>query len=71
MKKIETTAFFAMTVAALTLTAVVGIQEFSVGRSVQQAVAMPLIKFETVEIIGERPAATAKQRAPEQVALVR
>lgn len=70
IKKFETTLFFATTVAALALTAVVGIQEFSAGPAVQQAVAMPIIKLEPVEIVGERPAPTARQKAPEQVALV-
>lgn len=71
IKKFETTLFFATTVAALALTAVVGIQEFSAAPAVQQAVSMPLIKLEPVEIVGVRPAPTARRLAPEQVALVR
>jgi hypothetical protein len=39
-------------------------QEFSAGPAVQQAVAMPTIQMEKVEIVGKR-------KAPEQVALVR
>jgi hypothetical protein len=54
IKRLETALFFAATVSALALAAVVGIQEFSAGPTVQQAVAMPLIKLETVEIVGER-----------------
>ncbi len=71
IKKFETTLFFATTVAALSLTAVVGIQEFSAAPAVQRAVSMPLIKLEPVEIVGVRPAPTARTLAPEQVALVR
>lgn len=71
IKKFETTLFFATTVSALALAAVVGVQEFSAGPAVQQAVAMPLIKLETVEIVGQRFVPTAKHQAPEQVALVR
>lgn len=71
IKQFETTLFFAATVAALALAAVLGVQEFSASQTVQQAVAMPLIQLETVEIIGDRAALTAKHRAPEQVALVR
>ena len=70
IKSFETTLFFAATVSALALAAVVGIQEFSAGPAVQQAVAMPMIQMERIEIVGER-VATAKHRAPEQVALVR
>ncbi|MDQ3187994.1 MAG: hypothetical protein M3Q28_03705 [Pseudomonadota bacterium] len=69
--KLETTLFFAMTVSALTLAAVVGIQEFSAAPAVQHAVSMPLIKFDPVEIVGVRHAPTARTLAPEQVALVR
>ncbi|MBA2414261.1 MAG: hypothetical protein H0V63_15765 [Burkholderiaceae bacterium] len=69
--KLETTLFFAITVSALALAAVVGIQEFSASAPVQQAVALPMIQLERVEIVGEHVAPTAKQRAPEQVALVR
>lgn len=71
IKKFETTLFFATTVAALALTAVVGIQEFSAAPAVQHAVSMPLIKLAPVEIVGVRPAPTARTPAPEQVALVR
>ncbi len=71
IKKFETTLFFATTVGALALAAVVGLQEFSAGPTVQQAVAMPIIQLEKVEIVGERIAPTARHRAPEQVALVR
>lgn len=66
MKKIETTLFFGATVSALTLVAIIGLQEFSVGSAVQQAVALPIVKLEAVEIVGKRPV-----QAPEQVALVR
>ncbi len=71
--KFETTLFFGMTVSALALAAVIGLQEFAAGPSVQQAIAAPIIKLEAVEIVAERlPAtATAGYRAPEQVALVR
>lgn len=71
IKKLETTLFFATTVAALALTAVVGIQEFSAAPAVQQAVAMPIIRLEPVVIVGTRPTPSARQQAPEQVALVR
>jgi hypothetical protein len=64
IKQFETALFFAATVSALALAAVVGMQEFSAGPVVQQAVAMPTIQMEKVEIVGKR-------RAPEQVALVR
>ena len=62
IKRLETALFFAVTVSALALAAVVGIQEFSAGPTVQQAVAMPLIKLETVEIVGERVASHADRR---------
>jgi hypothetical protein len=64
IKQFETALFFAATVSALALAAVVGMQEFSAGPAVQQAVATPTIQMEKVEIVGKR-------RAPEQVALVR
>ena len=64
IKQFETALFFAATVSALALAAVVGMQEFSAGPAVQQAVAMPTIQMEKIEIVGQR-------RAPEQVALVR
>ncbi len=69
--KFETTLFFAATVSALALAAVVGVQELSAGPAVQQAVTMPTIQMERVVIVGERVAPTAKRTAPEQVALVR
>ncbi len=71
IKKFETTLFFATTVSALALAAVVGIQEFSAGSAVQQAVSMPTIQMERIVIVGERVAPVAQRRAPEQVALVR
>ena len=71
IKGLETTLFFATTVAALSLTAVVSIQEFSAAPAVQHAVSMPLIKLDPVEVVGVRPAPTARTLAPEQVALVR
>lgn len=67
IKQFETTLFFAATVSALALAAVIGVQEFSASPSVAQAVAMPTFQLETVEIVGQR----AKHLAPEQVALVR
>ncbi|MEP6609761.1 MAG: hypothetical protein ABJA83_13945 [Burkholderiaceae bacterium] len=71
IKQFETTLFFATTVGALALAAVLGVQEFSAGPSVQQAVAMPMVQLEAVQIIGHRGAQTAVQQAPEQIALVR
>jgi hypothetical protein len=68
IKQLETTLFFAATVAALALASVIGIQEISAGPSVQQAVTMPTFKLDTVEIVGQR---APKHLAPEQVALVR
>lgn len=68
MKSFETTLFFATTVAALSLAAVVGVQEFRATSDVQQAVAMPLIQLEAVEIVAERQVIA---QAPEQVSLVR
>ncbi len=62
MIKLETTLFFATTVSALALAAVVGIQEFTAGPTVQQAVAMPIIKMETVEIVGQRVASHTDRR---------
>ena len=62
MIKLETVLFFASTVCALALAAVVGIQEFSVGPTVQQAVAMPMIKMEMVEIVGQRVASHTDRR---------
>jgi hypothetical protein len=62
MIKLETALFFATTVCALALAAVVGIQEFSAGPTVQQAVAMPMIKMETVEIVGQRVASPTDRR---------
>ena len=61
MIKLETALFFATTVCALALAAVVGIQEFSAGPTVQQAV-MPIIKMETVEIVGQRVASHTDRR---------
>ena len=71
IKKFETTLFFAATVSALALAAVVGIQEMSAGPAVQEAVTMPTIQMERIVIVGERVAPTARRTAPEQVALVR
>lgn len=68
MKSFETTLFFATTVAALSLAAVVGVQEFRATSDVQQAVAMPLIQLEAVEIVAARQVIA---QAPEQVSLVR
>ena len=68
IKPFETTLFFAATVSALALAAVIGVQEFSASPSVAQAVTMPTLKLETVQIVGQR---VAKYLAPEQVALVR
>ena len=68
IKPFETTLFFAATVSALALAAVIGIQEFSASPAVAQAVTMPTFQLETVEIVGQR---APKQLAPEQVALVR
>ena len=62
VSRLETTLFFAATVSALALAAVVGIQEFSVGPTVQQAVAAPVVKLEAVEIVGERVASRAERR---------
>jgi hypothetical protein len=69
--KFETALFFATTASALALAAVVGIQELRVGPAVQQAIAMPTIQLERIEIVGQRAAPMATQKAPEQVALVR
>ena len=69
--KFESTLFFAATVSALALAAVVGVQEMAVGPAVQQAVAMPTIQMERIVVVGERVARTARHPAPEQVALVR
>lgn len=52
--RLETALFFAATVTALALAAVLGIQEFTVGPIVQQAVATPIVKLEAVQIVGER-----------------
>lgn len=71
IKKLESTMFFVSTLAALSLVAVVGVQEFSASPAVQQAVSMPMIQMERVEVVGERVVPTAKRTAPEQVALVR
>ena len=71
IKKFETTLFFAATVSALALAAVVGIQEMSAGPAVQDAVTMPTIQMERIVIVGERVVPTARRTAPEQVALVR
>lgn len=73
IKKFETTLFFAATVSALALAAVIGLQEFSAGQTLQQAIDAPIVKLEAVEIVAERlPATVATRRqAPEQVALVR
>lgn len=71
IKHFETTLFFASTVAALALAAVLGVQEFSAAPAVQQAVAMPMIQLETIEVVGDRAALIARHQAPEQVALVR
>lgn len=71
IKKFETTLFFAATVSALALAAVVGVQEMAVGPVVQQAVETPTIQMERIVIVGERVAPTARRTAPEQVALVR
>jgi hypothetical protein len=71
IKKFESTLFFAATVSALALAAVVGIQEMSAGPAVQEAVTMPTIQMERIVIVGERAAPTARRTAPEQVALVR
>ncbi len=71
IKTLESTLFFVSTVAALSLAAVVGIQEFSASSAVQQAVTMPTIQMERIEVVGERVVPTAKRMAPEQVALVR
>jgi hypothetical protein len=60
--RLETMLFFAASVTALALAAVVGIQEFTVGPSVQQAVAAPIVKLETVQIVGERVASRADRR---------
>lgn len=59
--RFETTLFFATTVSALALAAVVGLQEFQALPPVQQAVTVPVIKLETVEIVAKRlpPAAVA------------
>jgi hypothetical protein len=62
MIKLETALFFVTTVCALALAAVVGIQEVSAGPTVQQAVAMPMIKMETVEIVGQRVASHTDRR---------
>jgi hypothetical protein len=62
MTKLETALFVVTTVCALALAAVVGIQEFSAGPTVQQAVAMPMIQMETVEIVGQRVASHADRR---------
>ena len=62
MMKLETVLFFASTVCALALAAVVGIQELKVGPTVQQAVAMPMIKMEMVEIVGQRVASHTDRR---------
>ena len=62
MIKLETALFFVTTVCALTLAAVVGIEEFSAGQTVQQAVAMPIIRMETVEIVGQRVASHTDRR---------
>ena len=59
VSRLETTLFFAATVSALALAAVVGIQEFSVGPTVQQAVAAPVVKLEAVQIVAERVALRA------------
>lgn len=71
IKHFETTLFFATTVAALALAAVLGVQEFSVAHAVQQAVTTPIIQLETIEVVGNRAALIATLQAPEQVALVR
>jgi uncharacterized membrane protein YfbV (UPF0208 family) len=71
IKKFESTLFFAATVSALALAAVVGVQEMAVGPAVQQAVTMPTIQMEGIVVVGERVARTARHTAPEQVALVR
>ena len=71
IKKFETTLFFAATVSALALAAVVGIQELSAGPAGQQAVTMPMVEMERIVIVGERVAPAARRTAPEQVALVR
>ena len=60
--RLETALFFAATVSALALAAVVGIQEFSVGPTVQRAVAAPVVKLEAVQIVGERVASRADRR---------
>ena len=62
MIKLETALFFVTTVCALALAAVVGIEEFSAGPTVQQAVAMPIIKMETVEIVGQRVSSHTDRR---------
>ena len=71
IKKFETTLFFATTVSALALAAVVGVQELATGAAVQQAVSMPTIQMERIVIVGERAVPVARRTAPEQVALVR
>ena len=71
INEFETSLFFATTVSALSLAAVVSVQSFSADQAVQQAVAMPMIQMEQVEIVGQRVAPVAARMAPEQVALVR
>lgn len=66
--KLETTLFFGMTVSALTLAAVIGLQEFRAAQPVQQALTAPLVKLEAVEIIAPRTPvaamATVNAQAP-------
>lgn len=64
-RQAETTFFCAATIGALTLAAVIAVQEFALEPVAESVATAPIVRLETAEVVGARSATR------EQLALAR
>jgi hypothetical protein len=60
LKQAESTFFCAATVGALALAAVIALQEFAVEPVAESVATAPVVRLQTAEVVGQRPATSAQ-----------